>query len=230
MADYTFAGVPTVAGNLVLPLCGLGTAEVYFADPDDAPAVGTAGDLTILGAARRCVVVASGGDGGHARARLVTGAGKMDAELPPQDYRGYAAGDIAVDCLAEAGEVPGAGWSALSASCQHWTRPRGPCREALRRLVRLTDDRSLGPGDVGALHWRTAADGSVALVSETWAALAGAVDRDAFAWPQEGLVQFYPASGAVEPGRSVECFGTARRLQRVEYRWAPSEVTCRGWY
>lgn len=221
MADVTFAGYPVVAGNLVLPLVGAGTAELYLADPDAAPAVGQSGELSVLGTARLVTVSAAGTEYGQVRLRAVSGRGRLDVSLEPSDYRGYSAGRIASDCLSEAGETAGAGWDSLSAYCAHWTRSQGPLRACLQRLLRLAP--------AGA-HWRFAADGSAVYVVETWPDNASAVDRDRSAAPQERLVEVYPADGSLEPGQSVTCFEQARQAQRVEYRWGPQEIVCRAWY
>jgi hypothetical protein len=219
VADYGFDGRPLVAGDLLLPIAGAWTADVYFADPDAAPAVGTTAALSVLGTSRTGTVTASGIEGGYARARLVGGRGRLDAELAPTEWRGYLLGQIARDCLSEAGEGVGSGWDSLTTSCVHWQRSQGPLRECLRRIARLF------PADT---HWRCADDGSVALVTETWPA--GTAVDTATVWPHESCAQWWPTDGTAAPGQTLTLLGAAHRLLRVEYRWSPHEVTCRGWY
>lgn len=219
--DFTFDGAAIVAGHLSLPACGAGTADLFFAEPDTAPEVGTRGALAALGTSRVMTVAESGEEGGYARVRLVAGAGKLDAELEPRQYQGCLPSFVATDCLTDAGEEVGQGWSLLDdRRLQWWNRPRASLRECLRRLARLRDD----------LRWRIAPDGSVELVSETWPDMTAHVDRDLFAQPQERLVSFWPADGSVSPGHAVTVFGVSRQLLRVEYQWDGADCTCRAWY
>ena len=221
MADYTFNGHALVSGDALIPQLGFWTSDVYASDAEALISVGDTGPLSILGVSRVGTVVSAGREAGFVRARVVGGRGKYDAEIESRSYRGYNAGAIALDCIQDAGEVGGDGWSSFNVSCVDWTRAKGPLRDAMRRLGRL-----MGAGQV----WRVAHDGSIAFLSESWRDNSGAVDRDGFIFPQEQVVQFFPAEGSIEPGQTIKSFGVARRVTRVEYRWSPSEGTCRAWY
>ena len=199
-----------------------GLEEELIADPDASVSVGDFGTFKALGVSRAATVVSTGAGDGFVRARVVGGRGKLSAVLPPQDWRGYQLGQIASESVTEAGEVAGEGWSSLTESCAHWMRSQGPLRECLRRVWRHA------PPD---LHWRTAHDGSFAVVDDSkWPDNSANVDREQFSWPQESCVQWYPLNTSAEPGQSITLFGSPRRLTRVEYRLGTSEITARGWY
>lgn len=221
MPDYTFNGHALVSGDTLIPQLGFWTADIYAADADASISVGDTGPLSVLGVARVGTVVSAGREAGFVRARVVGGYGKYDAEIESRSYRGYSAGAIALDCIQDAGERAGEGWSSFAVSCVDWTRAKGPLRDAMRRLGRL-----MGAGQA----WRVARDGSIAFLSESWAVNRGVVDRDGFPFPHERVVQFFPANGSAEPGQTISSFGVERRVTRVEYRWSPSEGTCRVWY
>ena len=93
-------------------------------------------------------------------------------------------------------------------------------RDALQRLCRLND----------VLHWRVAEDGSLALVSETWPDVTEHVDTYLPTQSHERCAAWWPKSGYISPGHSIEVYGTDRHLLRVEYDWQDEDVTVKGWY
>lgn len=221
MADFTFDGASLVQGSILSPISGLWSGDIYFEDLE-VPSVGQFGELQILGTTWSGSVTDVGTDGGFARARIIGGANKFDESLPPQEWRGYTLGQIAHDCLSEAGEVVGTGWDSLTISCAHWQRSQGPLREALRRVSRLI------PPD---LHWRCTPDGQIALVDDSsWPDGTDSVDVDMFPFPHERCVQWFPIDGVNVVGKALTLFGIQRRILRAEYRWNSHEITVRGWY
>lgn len=217
--DYSFDGHAIVSGNLMLPIVGAGTADLFFAEPDAAVEVGQGGDLVVLGTARYMTVTDAGSDGGYVRARLVSGRGKLDTDLPPLTYNDEIARYIATSSIGEAGEVAGTGWDLLNDYCSRWNRT-GTLRDLLQRLCRLSD----------VLHWRVAEDGSLALVSETWPDVTEHVDTYLPTQSHERCAAWWPKSGYISPGHSIEVYGTDRHLLRVEYDWQDEDVTVKGWY
>lgn len=217
--DYSFNGQAIVSGNLMLPIVGAGTADLFFAEPDAVIEAGQVGQLVTLGTGRLMTVVDAGSDGGYVRARLVSGRGKLDTQLAPLTYNDEIASRIATSSITEAGETVGAGWEQLDIYCARWTRT-GTLREALERLCRLTD----------TLHWRFAEDGSIVLVNETWPDVTENVDVFLPTQSHERCAAWWPTSGATAPGHSIEVYGTDRHLLRVEYDWQDEDVIVKAWY
>lgn len=222
MADFSLNGNPCSVGDMVRSIAGAWTADTYMSEPGATVSEGDSAVLSVLGTAYAGTVVAAGTEEGRVRARVVGGAGKLDAPLAPETWRGYEASAIARQCLSDAGEAPGPGWAALTAYCPAWARFQGTLRSSLQRLSRFAPD---------GWHWRVQADGTVDLVDDTaWPSGDAAVDRDCRSWPQERCAEVYPLSGAVGPGQSIASFGIARQVTRVQYIWGEDEYVARVWY
>lgn len=221
MADFFLGRLPIVKGNVNFPLIGTWTAEVLLSGTD-APPVGTQTTLSMWGTVRRCAVVSSSADYLQVKCRLVAGAGKLDAELEPRDYRNYAASTIAQDALKDAGEGVG-DWSALTTVCPHWSRSQGPLRETLHRIVRLTNDPDL--------HWRVGDDGLVSLVRDLYTLVTPNEDTVQLgSWGQERLLLFGVTDTSIQPGKSVVAFDQTRALDRALYEFDPDMFQCWAWY
>lgn len=220
MADVLLGRDASTQGNLCLARNGTWTAELMLATTSP-PSRGDVLDLTIAGKSRLGTVVDVGGDYLQVKCRVVAGHGKLDAVVPPRDYRGYQASAIVQDTLRDAGEVPGA-WTLLPAYCANWQRVQGPCREALRRLVRLVDSDA---------RWRVLDDGTVDLVEDDFAVVATDGDFQPLgSWGQERLLLLGLDDTVVVPGKSIVAFDVERQVDRVEYRWESDSFMASVWY
>lgn len=221
MADVFLGDSPVVSGNLDLCLNGAWTSECFLAGTT-APPKGTTLNLTIRERSRLCTVVDVGADYLQVKCRLVAGRGKLDAVIEARDYRGYQAAAIAQDTLQDAGEVPGS-WDPLQVYCGHWQRPEGPCRDSLRRLLRLVDGESTA--------WRVLDDGTVDLVVDDYAVVATPKTIAPLgSWGQERLLLLGVENSDIVPGKSVSCFGQDFRVNRSLFTWDSDNFNCRVWW
>lgn len=235
MADFTLGGVPILSGNVNLPRIGAWTMDAYI-QTTIAPPYGTTTTLALKDRLMLGTVVASSADYLQVKCRVVGGRGKLNSVLSARDYRGYQASEIAQDALRDAGETPGQ-WTALDTYCAHWTRSQGPCRETIRRLVRLWqggevvvgEDEVVGADATVPPVWRVLDDGTVDSVVDDFSSTDSKyVELES--WGQDRLVQLSVEDALLSPGRSVVAFGVTRRIDRIVFRLEPRSFQALCWY
>lgn len=215
VAEVAIDDTPCMEGDLIVPLAGAWTAQGVAFGPDGTKnrfQPGQRVTLTVHGVRREGTVEFGGAPDLTNVLRVVGGADRMDALLEPTDYKGRDLAYVVGDVLRSAGETPGDLTQLRGVYLAHWTRAAERARLAVRRLMRLAP-----PGVV----LRVAQDGSWVAVKPSWAVVGNALDglRDN-SFPSEDVVRFYVGDGvAPEPGSSINLFGAAQRVDRVQYAW-----------
>jgi len=215
-----------VRGNLMIPRSGLWTLDALLGDDAYLPPVGSQVVLNAYSTLRYGTVIEAGGEYLQLRVRVIGGAGKLETELPPQSYTGYALSDIASDILSEAGEAPG-DLSGLPLNTQRWTRSRGPASSALRRVVRL--QRS----DGNQLRMYAEHTGEISV--RTWAPYVfqslNPRYTDLAIWPQDKEAYIGPdLNTTIEPEQIVSIFDRQVTIVRVLYELQEDVLRCKVWY
>lgn len=208
MATTTLEGADVLSGVVVVPRVGRWTARLVV-DADKAPAGRVTlsmfdSTFSLVGAVAR-----SGLTGGHVEALLVGGAGGLANEIGPKAYLGggaLTAKMVAGDILETCGETLSTSSTGLDVRLAGWTRIRGAGGACLAALA-----NELG------LTWRTLADGTVWLGSETWPA-SKAVGERLRDFPEQARATYAIGTGAFLAGETFD----SRRVERVEHNLRPS--------
>jgi hypothetical protein len=215
-----------VRGNLMIPRSGLWTLDALLGDDASLPPVGSQVVLNAYSTLRYGTVIEAGEEYLQLRVRVIGGAGKLETELPPQSYTGYALRDIASDILSEAGETPG-DLSGLPLNTQRWTRSRGPASGALRRVVRL--QRS----DGSQLRMYAEHTGEISVRTWTPYVFDSLNPRytDLAIWPQDKEAYIGPdLNTTIEPEQIVSIFDRRVTIVRVLYELQEDVLRCKVWY
>ena len=215
-----------VRGNLMIPRSGLWTLDALLGDDANLPPVGSQVVLNAYSTLRYGTVIEAGEEYLQLRVRVIGGAGKLETELPPQSYTGYALNDIASDILSEAGETPG-DLSGLPLNTQRWTRSRGPANSALRRVVRL--QRS----DGNQLRMYAEHTGEISVRTWTPYVFQSLNPRytDLAIWPQDKEAYIGPdLNTTIEPEQIVSIFDRQVTIVRVLYELQEDVLRCKVWY
>jgi hypothetical protein len=215
-----------VRGNLMIPRSGLWTADLLLGDDASLPPVGSRVTFNAYNTLRSGTVIEAGEEYLQLRVRVIGGEGKLETELPPQSYTGYALKDIASDILSEAGEYP-KDLSGLPLNTQRWTRSRGPASSALRRVIRL--QRSDG-NQIRMLAEHT---GEISIRTWTPYVFDSLNPRytDLAIWPQDKEAYIGPdLNTTVEPEQIVSIFDRHVTIVRVLYELQEDVLRCKVWY
>ncbi len=134
MASATLAGAACSAVTLTIPGVGLWYCE---ADLTEAVELSGAVTLQLLDTVWTGTVIAGAAVDGRSRYRVVAGAGRWGAELPPRAYAndaGLETSKLIADAASEAGEPAPLG-APTTRLGPHYDRPRGPASFALNALA-----------------------------------------------------------------------------------------------
>lgn len=209
MADVLLAGIPVLAGDLILPRWGNWTAHLQL---QDAPPTGRV-TLTWLGTELQGYVLHGGEHEGRCAALVVGGAGGLGGEIAAAGYDATVrVQDLLQRIAADAGEEIAP--LTLTASVPAWARMRGTAGAALDELAR-----------VSGLVWRVQLDGKIWMGAETWpaATLEGVLQDLDPALPCAALA---PDALSVLPGQTLE----GRRVGTVVYTVDPGAHRARAWF